>query len=225
VKYYEPEHIEGYARIRSEGLSAWGQLHGEASFEDSEIRGVLPEVLSRLHFGSPQPTALEYGCGTGPGACLLAKRGMRVRGIDPSPVAIEIARREAAKRGLTIDYRVGDVCTDAPPGERYDLVVDAFCLQCIVTDDDRGRLFAFVRCALKPAGRYVIVTAGYSPGREYGGARFDPATGIAFDGDLPCRRHVTAEALVRELAAAGFTVEWHRTAAADGDIALIARFT
>lgn len=224
MKYYEPEHAEGYERIRAERKSAWGQLHGEATFEDSEIRGVLAEVLPRLHFDTPHPTVLEYGCGTGPGACLLAERGMRVRGIDQSAVAIEIARSEAAKRGLTIDYRVGDVCTDTPPGDKYDLVVDSFCLQCIVTDDDRDRLFAFVKGALKPSGRYVIATAGYSPARDYGGFRFDRATGIVLDGDLPCRRHVIADALMRELAAAGFTVEWHRTAP-DGDIALIARLT
>jgi len=222
VKYYEPEHLQGYERIRAEGKSAWGQLHGEATFEDSEIRDVLAEVWPHLHFDTPHPTALEYGCGTGPGACLLAQRGVRVRGIDQSALAIEIAQREAAKRGLTIDYRVGDVCTDAVTGDKYDLVVDAFCLQCIVTDADRGRLFSFVRGALNPSGRYVIATAGYSADRDYGDAHFDPATGIVLDGDLPCRRHITADALVSELAAAGFTVDWHRTAS-DGDIALIAR--
>jgi SAM-dependent methyltransferase len=224
VKYYEPEHIEGYERIRAEGKSAWGQLHGEATFEDSEIRGVLAEVLPLLHFGAPKPRVLEYGCGTGPGACLLAERGMRVRGIDQSAVAIEIARREAAKRGLIIDYRVGDICVDVPAEEKHDLIVDSFCLQCIVTEPDRVRLFAFVRGALKPSGRYVIVTAGYSPDRDYGNLHFDPATGIVLDGDLPCRRHITADALVHEIAAAGFTVDWHRTAP-DGDIALIARLT
>jgi SAM-dependent methyltransferase len=224
VKYYEPEHAEGYERIRAEGKSAWGQLHGEATFEDSEIRGVLAEVLSHLYFDTPHPAVLEYGCGTGPGACLLVERGMRVHGIDQSAVAIEIARSEAAKRGLTIDYRVGDVCTNIPLGDKYDLVVDSFCLQCIVTDDDRDRLFTFVKGALKPSGRYVIATAGYSPARDYGDAHFDRATGIVLDGDLPCRRHVTAGALVRELAVAGFTVEWHRTAP-DGDVALIARLS
>jgi len=224
VKYYEPEHSEGYERIRAEGKAAWGQLHGEATFEDSEIRGVLAEVLPLLHFDTPHATALEYGCGTGPGACLLAERGLRVCGIDQSAVAIEIARREATKRRLTIDYRVGDVCTDALTEEKYDLVVDSFCLQCIVTDADRDRLFSFVRSALTPSGRYVVATAGYSPARDYGEFRFDPATGIVLEGNLPCRRHVTADALVRELAAAGFTVDWHRTAP-NGDIALIARLT
>ena len=222
MKYYEHERTEGYERIRAEGKSAWGQLHGEATFEDSEIRAALAEVLPRLHFDTPHPRALEYGCGTGPGACLLAERGMRVCGIDLSPLAIDIARREAAKRGLSIDFRVGDVCEIAPPGEKFDLVVDAYCLQCVVTDADRARLFAFVRGTLEPNAYYVIVTAGYSPNRDYGDGHFDPATGIVLEGDLPCRRHITADALSRELAAAGLATEWHRTAD-DGDIALIAR--
>ena len=224
MKYYEPEHAEGYERIRAAGMSAWGQLHGGETFEDSEICGVLADILPMLHFDSAHPSALEYGCGTGPGACLLAERGMRVCGIDQSAIAIDIARGEAKKRGFSIDYRVGDVCTDAPTDENFDLVVDSFCLQCIVTDADRSRLLSFVRRALKSSGRYVIATAGYSPARDYGQYHFDPATGIVLDDDLPCRRHVTADALLRELVAAGFTVDWHRTAP-DGDIALIARLT
>ena len=228
MKYYVHEHHEGSARVAAEGKSAWGQLHGERTFEDSEIRAVLAEVLPRLRFDTPDPSALEYGCGTGPGACLLAEHGMRVTGIDLSPLAIEIARREAARRGLSIDYRVGDVCTDAPPTKQFDLVVDSFCLQCIVTDGDRAKLFRFVAAALKAAGYYVVATAGYSPARDYGDCIFDPATGIVLepqsDGTLlPCRRHVTADALAREMTAAGFTVEWQRTAAEDGDIALIGR--
>ena len=173
MKYYEPEHAEGYERIRAAGMSAWGQLHGEETFEDSEIRGVLADILPMLHFDSAHPSALEYGCGTGPGACLLAERGMRVCGIDQSAIAIDIARGEAKKRGFSIDYRVGDVCTDAPTDENFDLVVDSFCLQCIVTDADRSRLLSFVRRALKSSGRYVIATAGYSPARDYGQFHFD----------------------------------------------------
>jgi SAM-dependent methyltransferase len=228
VKYYEPEHHVGYERIRAAGLSAWGQLHGEASFEDAEIRGVLAEVMPRLSFDTPSPTALEYGCGTGPGACLLAERGFRVLGVDLSSVAIDIARREAARRGLDIEYTAADVCD---PGfrldRRFNLVLDSFCLQGIVTDEDRARVFSFVRSALTPRGSYVIATAGYSPSRDYGPCRFDPASGMVFEptgagGWLPCRRHVKPHKLWEELRKGVFCVEWSRVAG-DGDIALIAR--
>jgi hypothetical protein len=93
--------------------------------------------------------------------------------------------------------------------------------QCIVTDADRADSFQFVRGALNR----LAATSSPPPATRRSRLwrfHFDPATGIVLDGDLPCRRHVTADALVRELAAAGFAVEWHRTAP-DGDIALIAR--
>ncbi len=240
MKYYEPEHTDAYARLRAEGKSAWDQLHGRERFEDSQIRGMLASALRFVRVAAPLPSALEYGCGTGPGACLLAERGMRVRGVDLSPVAIEIARREAAKRNLAIDYQVGDVCQMPPPGERVDLVVDSFCLQGIVTDADRAKLVAFVRAALKPDGYYVVATAGFSIHRDYGDCLYDRATGIVLEpcpqrpGDVedaqeiggrwyvPCRRHVTLFELELELRAAGFDLEWGGQDA-NGDITLVAR--
>ena len=244
MKYYLPEHEEGYARLRAEGKASWGQLHGDATFEDSEIRAVLAEALPLAKFDAPAPRALEYGCGTGPGACLLASRGMRVTGVDLSPTAIDLARTEAARRGFSIDFAVADVVAAPPAFDReFDLVVDSFCLQCIVTDGDRGRVFEFVRRALKPRGWYLIATAGFSPHRDYGRDLFDPATGIAMeplDGPaeryegaavrigerwyLPSRRHVTVDALSGELHRAGFTVRWTRVAPDDGDLAVLARF-
>jgi SAM-dependent methyltransferase len=125
---------------------------------------------------------------------------------------------------LSIYFKLADACEVEPPRGFFDLVVDSFCLQCIVTDSERAKLFAVARRVLKSKGYYVIATAGYAPDRDYGDCHFDPATGIVLEGDLPCRRHITAAALVRELAGAGFTTEWHDTAA-DGDITFIARLT
>ena len=53
--------------------------------------------------------ALDVGCGAGLLAEPLARLGAKVTGIDASPEVIEIARDHAARRGLEIDYRVGDV--------------------------------------------------------------------------------------------------------------------
>lgn len=239
MKYYLPEHAKGYARLREGGLSAWGELHGEDGFEASEIREVLAEARPHLRLLPVRPPALEYGCGTGPGACLLAEWGMQVDGVDLSPVAIEIAIKEAAQRGLATSYRVGDVCTLSADAAQYDLVIDSFCLQGIVTGADRARVLAYARGVLKPGGSYLVATAGFNPSREYGDCLFDRATGIVLEplneppanfadsisvgGDwyLPCRRHVTVGALVTELGAAGFDARWSRVAP-DGDIALIA---
>jgi 2-polyprenyl-6-hydroxyphenyl methylase/3-demethylubiquinone-9 3-methyltransferase len=53
--------------------------------------------------------ALDVGCGAGLLAEPLARLGASVTGIDASPEVIEVARDHAARQGLAIDYRAGDV--------------------------------------------------------------------------------------------------------------------
>jgi 2-polyprenyl-3-methyl-5-hydroxy-6-metoxy-1,4-benzoquinol methylase len=159
VKYYYPQHIQGYNRIKAEGKTAWGEIHGETGFENFSARGFLDAVLPMLRFDTPKPEVFNYGCGTGPDACFLAERGFRVDAVDLIPTAIEIARQQAALRRLNIDYAVQDICDLPHEGKPYDLIVDSFCLQCIVFDEERKRVFSTVRARLKPKGYYLISTA------------------------------------------------------------------
>jgi SAM-dependent methyltransferase len=184
-------------------------------------------TLAQLDLPAPEEVDVwEYGCGTGPAACYLAARGFRVHAIDLVPAAIGLARQFAQERGLDVSFGVQDVCAlaDEPVSHRYDLIVDSFCLQSIVTDADRSRVFAAVRARLKADGYYLISTATYEPERSYDpGFRYDSSTGICYakvpletasddaveiDGGwyLPHRRHLRAEALHEELARAGFRV-------------------
>ncbi|WP_432936471.1 class I SAM-dependent methyltransferase [Kribbella sp. CA-253562] len=145
--------------------------------------------------------------------------------MDLIPEAISLARRLAEERGVRVDFSVADVCAlpaDSVAG--YDLVVDSYCLQSIVLDEDRSAVFSAVRSRLKPGGYYVISTALHVPGREAeDGFWYDASTGIYYrevpagsaadqvveiDGRwyVPHRRHLSAEALRDELGAAGFQV-------------------
>jgi len=159
VRYYYPEHIEGYQRVKAEGKVAWGEIHGGVGFDDFPARGFLAAVLPALRFDAPEPTVFNYGCGTGPDACFLAEHGFRVEAVDLTPTAIEIAREQAAARGLDIQYAVQDICDLPAEGKQYDMVVDSYCLQCIVFDADRERVFSAVRTRLRPSGYYLISTA------------------------------------------------------------------
>jgi hypothetical protein len=107
---------------------------------------------------------------------------------------------------------------------RYDLVLDSYCLQSIVTDQDRGAVFSAVRARLKPSGYYVISTVLHVPGRnDEPGFYYDASTGIYYrevpagsvvdhiveiDGRsyIPHRRHLSADALREELVSEGFDV-------------------
>ncbi|GAA3101477.1 2-polyprenyl-3-methyl-5-hydroxy-6-metoxy-1,4-benzoquinol methylase [Kribbella aluminosa] len=215
MRYYYAEHQAAYQQLQREGLTQWNDLHGERwTFDDFPNRAFLESVLDRL------PTAgevLEYGCGTGPAACFLAERGFRVDAIDLIPEAIELARRFARERGVQVNFSVQDVCALPSGSKRYDVVLDSYCLQSIVTDTDRAKVLAAVRDRLN--GYYVLSTAVYNPERVYeNGFRYDARTGICYqetpeptadavqlDGTwyLPHRRHLHPEALQTELEQAG----------------------
>lgn len=184
---------------------------------------------------------MEYGCGTGPGACFLATRGFHVDAVDHIPRAISLARRVAAERNLRVHFAVQDICdlAEKEPTEFYDMLVDSYCTQSIVTDADRARLFAAVRTRLKPTNHYLIPTAMFDPRRLYDVEDlFNQQTGICYQavqdivvGDrdallvggtwyLPHRRHQRPNAIRDELGAAGFRV-LRQSGALGGDLVCV----
>lgn len=222
-RHYHAEHFAAYAQIRRDGLDQWSDLHGpRVGYDAFQARNFLTRAITEL------PTAagvLEYGCGTGAAACFLAQQGFRVDAVDLVPDAIELATAHAQRMGVRVDFRVADICDwSGRPGD-YDAVVDLFCLQSIVLDADRDRLFTAVRDRLAPTGHYLIATAMFDPDRDYADDHYDSRTGIvwtaASDEDVdrgvetmiidgrrcrPHRRHLRAEALREELGRHGFKV-------------------
>lgn len=67
---------------------------------------------------------LDLACGRGEGAVWLAGRGMDYRGVDISPVAIEMAGNLAAAYGLEDRclLEVWDLDKGLPPGEPVDVL-------------------------------------------------------------------------------------------------------
>ena len=214
-----------YAKIR-DLCHASGKAADYAgrSFDDFDLKPFLEQVLAALPpSGTTGMHALEYGTGTGPGACYLASRGFQVEGIDLSATAIELAREFAATRGLSISFRVGDIAQMPCDGPKYDLIVDNFCLHCIVSDAARARTFQNVRSMLQPGGYFIIGTALQRPGRDFGENLFVEETGILYqrvpqfpkyqeaiqieaEWYVPWRRYVTASRLKAELQRAGWTI-------------------
>lgn len=241
MRYYQQEHESAYREIEKHGHTQWNDLFdplGSWTYDHFQNRAFLERVLPQLdlrHRGDPSlhsrqvaARAFEYGCGTGPAACWLAAQGWQVDAIDLIPEAIAIARKLADDRGVQVAFEVADICTlptrpNVTTGA-YDLVLDSYCLQSIVIDEDRRTVFSAVRARLKPSGYYVISTALRGPGRRTEpGFHYDASTGIYYRevpagsvGDqvvelngrwyVPHRRHLTADALRDELASAGFEV-------------------
>jgi SAM-dependent methyltransferase len=70
----------------------------------------------------PGMRVLEFGCGPYASAYALAARGVRVSAIDISPVAIELAKADAARLGLQIDFAVMNAEALSFPDENFDVV-------------------------------------------------------------------------------------------------------
>jgi 2-polyprenyl-3-methyl-5-hydroxy-6-metoxy-1,4-benzoquinol methylase len=230
MRYYREEHEAAYRTIAREGHSQWNDLFdhdGEWTYDRFQNRDFLERTLPGLDLPEAEHThVFEYGCGTGPAACYLAAQGYQVDAVDLIPEAIAIARRMATERGVDVTFDVADICglTAEPATRRHDIVLDSFCLQSIVTDEDRDAVFAAVRARAKPGGYYLISTAVHTPDRD-GDPDYvrDAATGIVYrevpDGapydyvvmiggrpHIPHRRHLSAGALRQELETAGFEV-------------------
>jgi SAM-dependent methyltransferase len=205
---------------RHEAAVNWRGTH----FDQFLLRPFLEFALPRLSFSVSRPKALEYGTGTGPGACFLAARGFEVDGIDVCPTAIEMAQKFAAERSLRIHYEVQDIRT-LPCGDRvYDLVVDNYCLHFSITNEARRRVLDVVRGLVSSGGYYLIGTVVHRAGRDYEERIRDPQSGVVYrpateaDVSTPAvvvqggrryilnRRHVTAEFLRAEVEQAGFHV-------------------
>ena len=93
---------------------------------------LLPPELAEMITGPeglPPGRALDLGSGNGTKAVFMATRGWQVTAVEAVPRAIAEARRRAAKAGVKIDFRAGDVTRleklNLHPG--YNLVFDFGC--------------------------------------------------------------------------------------------------
>jgi release factor glutamine methyltransferase len=133
--YAEPEHTLGPAeaarfselalrRTRREPLA---YVLGRVSFRELELlvdhRVLIPRPETELLVELAQGRRRVLDVGTGCGAVALAiaseRDGANVTGIDISPDAIEVARENARRTGLDVEFLIADVMVGGP----YDLVV------------------------------------------------------------------------------------------------------
>jgi SAM-dependent methyltransferase len=63
----------------------------------------------------PASRVLVAGCGTGRECFALARLGFTVTGVDFSPAMIEMAKREAGRRDLAVEFRLADLLSYEQP--------------------------------------------------------------------------------------------------------------
>jgi len=98
---------------------------------------------------------LDLACGYGRHANRLAALGHQVTGLDLTDGFLEIARSDARKRGVQVDYHQGDMRALNAASE-FDLVLCLFTAFGYFDDHENLRVLQNVARALKPDGRFVL---------------------------------------------------------------------
>lgn len=115
------------------------------------------ELIWRLLELQPGMDVLDVACGHGRIANRLAARGCRVTGLDATPRFLDLARRDAAERGVEVTYVHGDMRRLEWTG-RFDKALNWFTSFGYFTDEENHRVLAEAHRALRPGGRLLIET-------------------------------------------------------------------
>jgi ubiquinone/menaquinone biosynthesis C-methylase UbiE len=103
----------------------------------------------------PGKALLDLGCGHGRMANALAEQGARVTGLDASPYFLEIARKDAASRGVDVTFVEGDMRAIS-----WENVFDAALIWYTTfgyfNDSDNENMLNQIAKALKPGARILV---------------------------------------------------------------------
>ena len=124
----------------------WNELFAKREGKEHQFNKFLAEAVK----GRPPGKALDIGMGQGRNSLFLAALGWEVTGFDISEVGVKQAQAEAAKRGLKIDARVGDVDKFDYGKARWDLVLGLYMHEYLARN--AGKVVA----SLKPGGLLVV---------------------------------------------------------------------
>jgi 2-heptyl-1-hydroxyquinolin-4(1H)-one methyltransferase len=140
---------------------------------ESAYRGEVPEMGAKppWSIGEPQPElaaliaqgkfrgdVLDVGCGEAAIDLYLAERGLTTVGLDLSSTAIELAKAEAANRGLTnASFEVADISNFGGYDGRFGTIVDSTLFHSIPVEAREGYQQSIVRAAAPGASYFVLV--------------------------------------------------------------------
>jgi SAM-dependent methyltransferase len=195
------ERITGFWSNIAEGYEAHpGNVPRRDSAEFKAWVAALTKLLPRA-----PADILDIATGTGFVAMIAAALGHRVTAIDLSDPMLAVARAEAQRRGLTIDFRHADAVSPTLAG-KFDALTNRHFLWTLRDPENAVRNW---RALLRPGGRLVAIDGfWFKPDPETGS---EPEEGL-FERyytretrrALPGWRHFSPEPWILLLEQAGF---------------------
>jgi 2-heptyl-1-hydroxyquinolin-4(1H)-one methyltransferase len=136
---------------------------GESPFGEGvrppwSIGAPQPELAALIEQGKFHGDVLDVGCGEAAISLALAERGHNTVGLDLSPTAIDLARREAERRGLTnAAFEVADISSFTGYDGRFGTIVDSTLFHSIPVEAREGYQQSIRRAAAPGASYFALV--------------------------------------------------------------------
>lgn len=118
----------------------WSQEGYAPYWQTETVPGEVKDAVDSGWF-QPGATLLDIGCGSGDIAAWLAEQGFGVLGVDFSGSAIDRAKSKHLEIPGSLEFRVMDICREAPPQARFNALLDRGCFHGI----PRGFRSAYMR--------------------------------------------------------------------------------
>ncbi len=117
-----------------------------------------PEIAALIDAGKVHGDVLDAGCGEAATALALAEQGFTTVGLDNAPTAIELARAEAARRGLDdVAFEVADISAFTGYDGRFGTIIDSTLFHSMPVELREGYQQSIVRAAAPGASYFVLV--------------------------------------------------------------------
>lgn len=135
--------------------------HGLPAATPWDIGGPQPVVRQLVAVGAIKGEVLDPGTGPGHHAIYYASKGYSATGIDGSAGAIERARENAQKAGVSVNFELADATKLDGFDGRFDTVVDCAFYHTFSTEPElRASYVEALRRATRPGARLYMFEFG-----------------------------------------------------------------
>lgn len=180
-------------------------FYGEV-LSDDRTEAEVAALVNLLELDVPM-RLLDLACGFGRHANRLAALGHQVTGIDLVPGFLDLARQEAVKRGVQVDYQQGDMRAIDFETD-FDRVLLLFTAFGYFTDEENLQVLQKAGRALKPGGLLLfdihnrdVILKGFLPHfvmEKDGDLMIDRSSFDSFTGLLHNQRIVIRDGVRRD---------------------------
>jgi SAM-dependent methyltransferase len=135
--------------------------HGLPTATPWDIGGPQPVVQQLVALGAVRGEVLDPGTGPGHHAIYYATKGYSATGVDGSAGALERARENAQKAGVSVNFELADATKLEGMENRFDTVVDCAFYHTFSTEPELQKSYAqALHRATKPGARLYMFEFG-----------------------------------------------------------------